>query len=307
MQVSRLGNPLINEVIIPLGQKDFWNRSSPRTTRSSTARYTDARGRAPRERALRQRLGHRAAPWQIDETGRTDLDAILLTGVPGLNFTGPTQADLLRLNTALKPGVNGACPGGTASAAAPDRLAVLNADLCGFPNGRRLADDVVDIELRAVAQGYGTFLNASFGLPNKSPNNLARRRRGRERRAVLEHVPVRRGAAPGLRGAVRPEPARRREGTRPDPLPPRPPSKEQSVRRMRLIVGAAAAAATVAALLLGGIFRESSAAAAGAAGDAAGAVTATGSSSPVLGPAASGTAADGGEAPGHAAGGSRTM
>ena len=62
-------------------------------------------------------------------------------------------------------------PGRHGSAAAPDRLAVLDADLCGFPNGRRLEDDVVDIDLRAIAQGYGTFLNGAFGLPNKTPNN----------------------------------------------------------------------------------------------------------------------------------------
>ena len=85
---------------------------------------------------------------------------------------GTAPADLLRLNTAIKPGPQGACPGGTASNAAPARLAVLAGDLCGFPNGRRLADDVVDIELRAIAQGYGSFLNSAFGLPNLSPNNL---------------------------------------------------------------------------------------------------------------------------------------
>jgi hypothetical protein len=53
-----------------------------------------------------------------------------------------------------------------------DVLGVLNGDLAGFPNGRRLEDDVTDIELRAVADGYGTFLNTNFGLPNLSPNNL---------------------------------------------------------------------------------------------------------------------------------------
>jgi len=78
----------------------------------------------------------------------------------------------LRLNTAITPGINGACPGGTASAAQPDRLGVLDADLCGYPNGRRLGDDVIDIDLRVFAQGYGSFLNAAFGLPNKTPNNL---------------------------------------------------------------------------------------------------------------------------------------
>ena len=109
----------------------------------------------------------------MDTTGRTDLSLILLKGVPGVNRIGsnPVAADMLRLNTAILPGVNGACPGGTASAAAPDRLAVLAGDLCGFPNGRRQVDDVTDIELRAIAQGYGTFLNGAFGLPNRSPNN----------------------------------------------------------------------------------------------------------------------------------------
>ena len=153
-------------MVIPLGQKDGWNRSEPEDDSAFTARYEKP------EVAALENLLYGSALMPVQETGRTDLTLILLTGVPGLNNTGPTQSDLLRLNTALKPGVNGACPGGTASAAAPDRLAVLNADLCGWPNGRRLGDDVVDIELRAIAQGYGTFLNGAFGLPNKTPNNL---------------------------------------------------------------------------------------------------------------------------------------
>jgi len=53
-----------------------------------------------------------------------------------------------------------------------DRLGVLNGDLAGFPNGRRLEDDIVDIDLRAFAEGYGPFLNGLLGLPNRSPNNL---------------------------------------------------------------------------------------------------------------------------------------
>jgi hypothetical protein len=178
VQVSRLGNPLINEVVIPLGDKDYWNRedpagdsqfehyySSPEVSRLENLLY----GLAPPANPD----GHPGGVLQhIDTTGRTDLDLILLTGVPGLNFTGSTQSDLLRLNTDLKPGINGACPGGTASAAPPDRLGVLNADLCGYPNGRRLADDVIDIDLRVFAQGYGAFLNGAFGLPDKSPNDL---------------------------------------------------------------------------------------------------------------------------------------
>jgi hypothetical protein len=174
VQVSRLGNQLINEVLIPLGQKDYWNRSEPEDDSQFDQFYASSE-LAGLENLLygAPPLGHPGGALQpIDTTGRSDLEAILLTGVTGLNFTGPTKSDLLRLNTAIKPGINGACPGGTASAAAPDRMAVLNADLCGFPNGRRLGDDVVDIELRAIGQGYGTFLNGAFGLPNKSPNNL---------------------------------------------------------------------------------------------------------------------------------------
>ena len=174
VQVSRLGNPLINEVVIPLGEKDFWNREDPGDDSQFERFYT-----SPEVSRLENVLyglppeGHPGgALMPIDETNRSDLVAILLTGVPGLNSTGSTESDLLRLNTAIKPGPNGACPGGTPSAAQPDRLAVLDADLCGYPNGRRLGDDVVDIDLRAFAQGYGAFLNAQFGLPNKTPNNL---------------------------------------------------------------------------------------------------------------------------------------
>ena len=174
VQVSRLGNPLINEVVIPLGQKDYWNREDPANDKQFESFYTK-----PEVSKLENVLyglppeGHAGgALMPIDEANRSDLVSILLTGVHGLNETGSTESDLLRLNTAIAPGINGACPGGTASPAAPDRLAVLAADLCGYPNGRRLGDDVIDIDLRVFAQGYGSFLNAAFGLPNKTPNNL---------------------------------------------------------------------------------------------------------------------------------------
>ena len=73
------------------------------------------------------------------ETNRDDLVAVLLTGVPGLNNTGPTLADMLRINLSIPP------------TASPSRLGVFGGDLAGFPNGRRLTDDVVDIAERAVA------------------------------------------------------------------------------------------------------------------------------------------------------------
>ncbi len=70
---------------------------------------------------------------------------------------------MLRLNTSIAP---------TAAVGLGDRLGVLNGDLAGFPNGRRLEDDIVDIDLRAFAEGYGSFLNGALGLPNRTPNNL---------------------------------------------------------------------------------------------------------------------------------------
>ena len=153
VQVSRLAEPLINEAVIPLGRKDQWNRNDPENDSQFEGFYL-----RPEVSRLETALYSALAP--IDATNRTDLVAILLTGVPGLNFTGPRKADLLRLNTSIPP------------TPVPSRLGVLDGDLAGFPNGRRLADDVVDIELRAFAQGYGAFLHNLLGLPNKSPNNL---------------------------------------------------------------------------------------------------------------------------------------
>ena len=263
VQVSRLGNPLINEVVIPLGQKDFWNRVDPEDDGQFEGRYT-----TPEVAHLENLLygapptGHPGGALQpIDETGRTDLSLILLTGVPGLNFTGSTDADLLRLNTAITPGADGACPGGTASPAAPDRLGVLSADLCGFPNGRRLGDDVIDIELRAIGQGYGTFLNTAFGLPNKSPNNLVgdgvdgKRQAVPQPRSRMSHRPARATRCPsGAQGS-----GRMGRGWRCAP-PHRPRPRGEQMRRRRLILGGTAAGLTALALLLGGVLRESSSA-----------------------------------------------
>ncbi len=162
VQVSRLGNPLINEAIIPLGKKDFWNRSDPSSDSQFVSFY-----RTPELAALVNFL-YPALP-DARTTGRDDLVAILLTGLKlpngtNLNFTGPKPADLLRLNMAIAP---------THPVGQGDPLGVLNGDLAGFPNGRRLEDDVTDIELRAVADGYGTLVNSLFGnlTPNNSPNN----------------------------------------------------------------------------------------------------------------------------------------
>jgi hypothetical protein len=161
VQVSRLANPLINEVVIPLGLKDRWNRSDP----SEDDRFLD-KYLAPEVTRLENLL----YPVLDDapEFGRGDLVAVLLTGIQGLNFTGPRKADLLRLNTGIPP----AGPVGSG-----DRLGALAGDFAGFPNGRRLEDDVVDIELRAFACGYGPVVgpmvaSSCGGNGDRTPNNL---------------------------------------------------------------------------------------------------------------------------------------
>ena len=156
VQVSRLGEPLINEVVIPLGQKDFWNRSDPSDDAQFERFYLNP------EVARLENLLYGGVLTPVDVSNRTDLVSILLTGVPGLNFTASRRADLLRLNTSIAP---------TAAAGAGNRLGVIAGDLAGFPNGRRLEDDVVDIEVRAIAQGYGPVLHSLLGLPDKSPND----------------------------------------------------------------------------------------------------------------------------------------
>ncbi|MBK9711198.1 MAG: DUF4331 domain-containing protein [Kouleothrix sp.] len=160
VQVSRLGNPLINEVIIPIGKKDYWNAVDPSDDSQFVKYY-----QTPTLAGLVNFL-YPALP-DTRTTGRDDLVGILLTGLPlpgghNLNFTGSRPADLLRLNLGIAP---------THPVGQGDPLGVLNGDLAGFPNGRRLEDDVTDVELRAVADGYGTLVNSLFGLPNNTPNN----------------------------------------------------------------------------------------------------------------------------------------
>jgi hypothetical protein len=155
VQVSRLGNPLINEVVIPLGEKDEFNRTNPADDFTNFG----ARFLTPELSAIINTVYPSLPDARTED--RTDLVLILGQGVPGLNATntGETAYDLLRLNMGIPP------------AAKPNRLGVVAGDLAGFPNGRRLWDDVVDIEIRAFADGYGPFLEEKFGLPNLSPNN----------------------------------------------------------------------------------------------------------------------------------------
>jgi hypothetical protein len=144
VQLSRLGNPLVNEVVIPLGRKDEWNRRPPSDDKDFQTYVLQ-----PELATLLPPLYPGVFPNLADLVAsgkpRADLDAILMTGIPsGLipgfqNFTGPVEADMLRLNTAIPP------------AASPNILGLLGGDVAGFPNGRRPTDDVVTIELRAIA------------------------------------------------------------------------------------------------------------------------------------------------------------
>ena len=133
VQVSRLGNPLINEVIIPIGLKDKFNRTSP----ANDAANFGAGALAPEPARLLNALFNLG----VKETDRTDIVGALLTGVPGLTQIGtsPVPADTLKVNLGVPP------------SASPNRFGVLAGDTAGFPNGRRLTDDVVDIELRVIA------------------------------------------------------------------------------------------------------------------------------------------------------------
>ncbi len=174
VQVSRLGNPLINEVIIPRVKKDYWNSQKPAGDAQFAKYY-----RSPELAALVNYL-YPTLP-DARTSGRDDLEDILLEGLDlreeggpiNLNKTGTKLADMLRVNTGIKPNAAGACVFGVSGGGTPSRLGVLAADLCGFPNGRRLLDDVVDIELRVVADGYGPVVNSIYGseMPNLSPNN----------------------------------------------------------------------------------------------------------------------------------------
>jgi len=129
-QVSRLGNPLVNEVVNPLKDKDRFNADSPWNDGQFLKNVTD-----PELPKLMEAIYKIKAPAKP----RNDLVDVFLKGVKGLNQPPNVRpAEMLRLNTSVKP------------AADPKRLGVLDGDNAGFPNGRRLTDDVVDISLQVV-------------------------------------------------------------------------------------------------------------------------------------------------------------
>lgn len=147
-QVSRLGMPLVNEVVIGLPDKDRFNGSQPRNDGQFLTYVTN-----PTLPALLQVLFGVHAPT----TPRNDLVEVFLTGVPGLNQAKVvTPSEMLRLNTSLP----------AEAPAQQNSLGVLAGDTSGFPNGRRPGDDVVDISLRAA---MGVLLPASAAPDGQLP------------------------------------------------------------------------------------------------------------------------------------------
>ena len=177
VQVSRLGNPLVNEVVIPLGLKDAFNSLPPTGDAVAAPAIQDPEF----PKIIRQAIGAfgifgpNGQPTggglpviNLPPAPRNDLVAIFATGiqagtVPGLPtyttfLSDGTPHEFLRLNVAVPP----VAPGATGYS----RLGLLGGDIAGFPNGRRVTDDVVDIEVRALLGG--TPFTPNF---NVAPNN----------------------------------------------------------------------------------------------------------------------------------------
>ncbi len=165
VQVSRLGNPLVNEVVIDMARKDYWNSQAPSGDSQFAARYAhpELAGLLP---VLYPGVFPNLAAFNATAAPRNDLLAILLTGIPSgvvtgfQNFTGPTQADLLRLNVAIPP------------TSAPSNLGLIGGDPAGYPNGRRVFDDVATIELRCIAGASLHLVDSGF-TPDKAAGEIS--------------------------------------------------------------------------------------------------------------------------------------
>jgi hypothetical protein len=149
VQVSRLGNPLVNEAVIDLARKDAFNGIEPTSDAVALDRVTD-----PEVPKLLKAIFNVDSP----PAPRNDLVTIFLTGIAGLNQPANVRpSEMLRLNMEIPPTLS------------PNRMGVLGGDLAGFPNGRRVGDDVLDIVLQAAAgatpltPAYNRFPNNSLG------------------------------------------------------------------------------------------------------------------------------------------------
>jgi hypothetical protein len=142
VQISRLGMPLVNEVVVPVGSKDLFNGSKPIDDGQFLGKVLD-----PELPHLINGIYGIEIPdcTEGDPVNRDcDLVPVFLTGLEGLNMPpAVTASEMLRLNTAIPPCEPDTC-------AEYSRLGVIDGDLAGFPNGRRLADDTIDVALRVV-------------------------------------------------------------------------------------------------------------------------------------------------------------
>jgi hypothetical protein len=137
-QVQRMGNPLINELLVGIGSKDRFSMDQPKNDAQFAGFFLDP----VLARALNAATGGAVA---IPAVPRLDLLPVV-TYAPPIAAPGTPAgpiADLLRLNTGVAPTMP----------AAQNRMGLLGGDAAGFPNGRRLGDDVVDSALRLVVGG----------------------------------------------------------------------------------------------------------------------------------------------------------
>jgi hypothetical protein len=156
VQVSRLGNPLVNEVVVPMSKKDYWNAQQPADDKQFTPAVLN-----PELAQLLPVLYPGVFPnleaYNKGTPKRADLVAVFHTGIPAgvvdgfQNSMGTVEADMLRLNLAIPPTTTGA-----------SNLGLIGNDPAGFPNGRRVFDDVTTIELRAVAGATLPLVDKNF-------------------------------------------------------------------------------------------------------------------------------------------------
>ena len=143
VQVSRLANPLVNELFVPTGSKDAYNKTRPDTDNARIKKFLLTPEFARQINNLTGEIAPANLPIKLNvpETDRTDLVEAFLTGIPGLNQidkSNPVPTDTLKINMGIPP------------ARTPNRFGLLGGDRAGFPNGRRLEDDATDIYIQLV-------------------------------------------------------------------------------------------------------------------------------------------------------------
>ena len=157
VQVSRLGNPLVNEVVVPVGLKDYFNASKPVSDANPTVLGLVQDPELPH--VLNALFGTDVPDSDLNTPGiqRADLFQVFLTGIPGVNADELQNAgsEMLRLNVDIPP-CSDAC----------STSGVVGGDLAGFPNGRRLTDDIVDVAVQVVLGrliGFNDPLSSTIG------------------------------------------------------------------------------------------------------------------------------------------------